>query len=843
MCFLKLGKATKSIATNLLTALLLLAPTYVSIKAETNVNTELLNGTVTGKVIEKGNKAPLQFANIGVYSVADSSLISGAISNEQGDFIIKGLPAGVYYLVANFIGYDAFTAESIAIKRDYSKVDIGTILLNNSSLNLNEINVVAQENAIEYHLDKKVLDPAQFPTASGGTAVDILANAPSITVDIEGNVSLRGSENFTVYVDGRPTPFEPSEALEQIPASSIRNIEVITNPSAKFDPDGTAGIININTKKSKMNGLSGILNANTDSRGSVSGDFLLNYKLNKLNFFAGGNRGDRRGKGDFITNNWLVKNDTLVNYNDSDGKGYRNRQSYSVKAGLDYAINDYSNISFTYNRNSRDGKRGSDVRYHEWQTPFGAANDTLSSETNFSNNISNRSGDNNEFTIDFRRTFETEGQELTAMIDYEVGSGEEFTDNLQFIKAIANEGLKSWEIEDQKELRIKIDYVQPTRYNGKIEVGFQSRIDRSEEWNDQSSFDRSTNKGDYDQYLIHKPNKASPEYKLTEFSRDIHAAYGIWSQELGPWGYQLGLRGEYTKRNINYSENDTTSGLERFNIFPTFHTSYSISDKHQVAASYTRRIRRPRGHYFEPFITQTDAYNVRRGNPDIKPEYIDSYELGYNWQLPKNGFFSAEGYFRQVNDKIERVNRVYEEADNVMLRTVENIGTSYAIGIESILNLTPFKWWTTNVMLNMYRFEIDGEAYGESFDTKSNNWSTRWNNSFTLTKSTKLQGNIMYNSPTVTAQGRREGFAFTNFAVRQDFYNRRLSVTLSVRDLFDTAKFEHTSSGSDFSNFRKFDLDSPVYGIAISYRLNNFQPKKREGNGGEDMNGGGDGDF
>jgi hypothetical protein len=330
------------------------------------------------------------------------------------------------------------------------------------------------------------------------------------------------------------------------------------------------------------------------------------------------------------------------------------------------------------------------------------------------------------------------------------------------------------------------------------------------------------------------PSDTSQYYNNSNFKQNIHSVYATWSNAGKFFGYQLGLRTELTDWEITYTGAPKSFIIYKWDFFPSIHFSFNLTDKQQLTTSYTRRIQRPRGFYFEPFKTWTDAYNVRQGNPAIQPEYIDSYELGYQLQL-KKGFVSSEIYHRKTNDKIDQIRSVY--SDNVMLQTFDNIGKDYSTGVELMLNYKPAKWWSFNLMGNLYRYRVVGNLNGRDVDQSSNNWNARLSNTFNLTKTTKLQVDGMYNSPTTSAQGSRDGFAFTNVAVRQDFFNNKLNVTLSVRDVLNTAKFGFESKGPNFYSKSKFDMKSPIFSITLSYKINNFKQKKQGGDGENGGNG------
>ncbi|MBN2807560.1 MAG: TonB-dependent receptor [Prolixibacteraceae bacterium] len=786
-----------------------------------NPATAAVSGSMKGKILEAGSNVPLEYANVAIYSEADSSLAGGGIADNTGTFVVSNLKPGAYYIDAKFIGYEHTRKYNIVLGRGQMNVDLGILLLEPASENLAEVKVVAQDRPIVYEIDKKVIDPAQFPTSANGTATDVLANTPSVVVDIEGNVTMRGSSNFTVLIDGRPTPFEAADALDQIPASTIRNIEIITNPSAKYDPDGNAGIININTKKSKMVGVSGIVNSSADSNGSLAGDFLVNFKKEKFNYFVSGNLSDRKNGGEFTSlNRTFATADTLTT--ESEGSGQRGNKGWSLKTGFDYYINDDNTLTFNIGGNGRNRYNEGLSEFHEYSS---SGNDVRSS----TETLGEGKGEELSMGLDYKRTFERDGQEFTAYAYFETGNGEDYSLYNQFDGSDALiRGQKNWEVGSDRQFRLKADYIHPFSKKMKLEAGYQARIDRDLEWNDVHW---------YNQVEDYEPSPTSDYYSETFFKRDIHSMYGTFSHSGPVVGIQLGLRAEYTNRSLEWSKSTDQHTINRLDYFPTLHLSFQLPSEQQMIASYSRRIDRPRGYYLEPFITYEDAYNVRIGNPSIEPEYIDSYELGYQKPLGK-GFLSAEIYHRKTNNKIERITSVY--ADNVMLQSVDNVGADYSTGLELMLNTNPTKWWMLNLMGNAYHYAIEGELNGRPIMMEpSFNWHARLSNIFSVGKTTKLQFDGMYHSASNTAQGSREGFMFTNLAVKQEFFSNKLSATLSVRDVFNTAKFGFESSGPEFYAKRNFDMRSPVVALTLSYKINNYRQKMGPGNGAENGGEGG----
>ncbi|HAF28575.1 MAG TPA: hypothetical protein DCG75_05960 [Bacteroidales bacterium] len=810
---------------NKITLSLLLILLSTNIFAE-DITGDASMGTLKGFVFDSNANQPLEYATITMIRKKDNQVVNGTITDQTGFFKIKGVEYGMYNIDITFIGYKTKSLENVAIKPNDKDIDIGQINLEPALETIGEAVVTADRPTMTYKIDKKIINVSQQHTSASGTAVEILENIPSVTVDIEGNVSLRGSSSFTVLIDNKPSLLNPSDALNQIPASSIESIEIITNPSAKYDPDGTAGIINIILKKNKLQGVSGVVNANYGSNNSFGGDFLLSFRREKFNFYLGADYNNRIMKGTSNNENITTRNDTSY-YVFSNGDFSRDRLSSGIRGGLDFNLNALNSLSFgvRYGERSRGGS--SDFNYSEWNVP------STTSITNFYKSMGDNESSGNYYSlsVDYVHKFLNKGHMLTGQFIYD---GEDSKDKdvteLTDMSNMLSSGQISEEKEPEQEYRIKLDYTLPIGEKNKFEAGYQGRLSSSESENEMYLY--NTTSGEYD---------FMSEYSHTvDSKRDIHALYSTYSSELGNFGYQLGLRGEYVDRLISLVGENQDYTLNRWDIFPTIHLSYNFPKDIQLMTSYTRRIERPRTWYLEPFITWSDAYNVRQGNPGLDPEYIDSYELSFQKKFGRN-VFSVDGYYRITNNKIERVRTVFEDYDNVFLSSVENVGKDYSFGTEIMFALDIFKWWHLDLMGNIYDYKIEGQLYGEDFSEESFNWNARFNNTIKLAKSTRLQINGMYNSPTVTAQGRNEGFVMANLALKQDFFKNKLSATLQIRDLLNTAGHKFTSEGPDFYSYRDFSPYSPMYSITLTYRINNYKPDRKgnrdNGEGMDDIGG------
>jgi outer membrane cobalamin receptor len=765
-------------------------------------------GVIKGVIRDSITRQPVEFATVAVYKSNDQTLIDGAITGETGDFKITKLENGNYDLEITFIGYKTKRLKNVYINGN-NTLELNDVFISMTAENLKEVEITAGVPSIEYQIDKKVIHVDKQIAATAGTAVDILETVPSVSVDVEGNVTLRGSSGFSVFIDGKPSILEPNEVLQQIPASAIADIEIITNPSAKYDPDGTAGIINIIMKKIKLEGFNGIVDANVGRYGTFGGDFLLNYRKNAVNIYLGADYNKRVDPGmteyERITIDTAAR-DTTTTVAKGDFESIR--LSWQVRGGIeiDAGDNDYFNIGIRYGHRERTGT--TTRNYDEWVTPGDFHHPYISNET------SERGGDFYSATLDYRHTFKKQGHNLSAQFIYDHRDSREMnTNELQQMTYTIQSAQKSTEEGPAERFRIKADYTLPIGENDKFEAGYQSRLSKSEDANNLYNYDVDT-----DEFVL------IPEYSnTTSYDHNIHAVYAMYAGEVKSFGYQLGLRGEYTYRFMELIKTGETYTLDRMDYFPTVHLSYNFPKDHMLMTSYTRRIDRPRGWYLEPFITVQDAYNLSQGNPELLPEYIDSYELNYQKRFNRD-FISFETYYRVTHNKIERVSSVYEE--NILLHTYENVGKDYSLGGELMIGVDIFKWWHADIMGNLYYYQIKGEIYNESFDNTSLNWGSRFNNSFKVAEFTHIQLTGNYVSPSVSAQGKRYGYYMVNAAVKQEFFKRKLSLTLSARDLFGTAVFESIDEGPYFSNYFYAKRNAPMVSLSVSFKINNYKIKR-----------------
>ena len=772
---------------------------------------------IVGKVLDDATGAPIQYANVMLHDNDTEQAITGTITDERGRFRIDAVKPGNYYVTIKFMGYDELRVDSLTITMATPMAMIGEVSISPATMSGESVVVERERTTMEYKIDKKVINVGQDITSSSGTAVEVLENAPSVQVDIEGNVELRGSSNFTVLIDNRPSILDGNEALQTIPASTIDNIEIITNPSAAYDPDGVSGIINIITKKSKLEGISGIANLNAGMLGQLGGDFLINYRNHKYTAYVSGAYHTRIYEGRDTSLSQTTVGDTIYSVGQLGDNRFQHG-GYRLRTGIDFNISDKDVLGVKLSYGSRGFSRSGENAFTEYTNYF------MVPILSTSEAISDRGGAYYNLGANYEHQFNGPTHRLAIDGSYSIRKSDEESTTEQFdVNGDQISGKITTEEGPTTRARLELKYEQPFINEGKFEAGYQIRYGLSADesglkiWNPGSSDYAIVTSYDYD----------------TEYKRNIQSLFGVLSTNFGKLGVQGGFRAEYTFRNIAVIDSIDFE-IDRWDYFPTIHLSYNITPTKKFMTSYSRRIRRPRGWFLEPFETWTDAYNVRVGNPGLLPQYINSAEAGFMQYFGKN-MISAEIYARETTNLVERVQSVYSE--NVILHTFENVGNSLSVGSELSLRVRPFEWWDFNLMGNVYHYEINDQPASFNQNIESDNWSLRFNNNFTVNKLVKLQMNAMYNSPSVTAQGEREAMFFLNAGARLDIIENKLSASLNVRDILDTGDHEFTSSGDGWYRYQSSDRVAPIFSASVKYIFNNYRSRDRSGNG-EGMNGG-----
>ena len=762
---------------------------------------------IHGRLLDASSREAIDYADIFLYETGNSKPIQQTFPNERGEFRFEQIGKGRYTIMARLVGYDILSKRDI--EANGSPVNLGDLMMKPLEVGIAEVEVVASKRQLVYKLDKKVVEATSNMMAGGGSAVDVLENTPSIRVDAEGDVTFRGSSGFLVYIDGKPSVFTGTQALEQVPAGHIENIEIITTPSAKHDTEGDVGIINIITKKHSRQGLSGMINLSGSTWLSRHVDFLLTQQNARSRWYVGGQWTDRMRKSDFDQEKLTIVGDQTTS---SHAIGPRTGDSYhyTLKGGWSLSL-PKTTITLDLEGGYGGNKRKGEMNYEETITLKGGSPVTTryTSIDDYDNDENIGLG-----SLSVQHKFNDKGHEISASAYYKYGGNalEYFFNDLMSLQGERQQGHRAYESEHRETLRANLDYALPFGKGGKLEAGYQ-----------------------YYSYLEdgnYKMEWWDPEkqvfywrddiYNTFYFQEGVNSIYAILSQSWNNFEAQAGVRGEHTHTVLRSSVEGADRTKNRFEFFPSVHLGYNFPNGHRLLASYSRRTTRPQLYYMEPYITYRDFYTAEIGNPDIRPEYINSFELNYQKSFGENSV-SATLFHRSRKDKIERLRVPYSAG--VTLDSMANVGHDYSTGLELSLNLHPVRWWNTTVNGNLYHYKVKNEQAAGGNTSTSTNYDILWNNLFDLGKYTRLQLDGSFVGPSVTTQGRTDAYWYANLAVRQQLFNRRLTATLAFRDIFRSAKYVSDIQTADLRSLTRIKPKYPQITFTLSWTFNSYKAK------------------
>lgn len=788
------------------------------------------NGIIKGIIKDKELDKPIEYANAVLYQKSDSTLVNGAISDEKGVFIIKNIDAGKYYLQLNFVGYKSDIIEHVVIDKDAKVLDVGIVALNQAITQLEEIAITDERDAVAIGINKKVVNADKSIIAAGGTAAEVLETVPSVSVDVNGNLTLRGSSFFTVFVDGKPTIMQGMNALRQIPAGSIKQIEIITSPSAKYDPDGDAGIINIILKRNEGEGVSGMINASIANRNKYAADGLFNYNKGKISLFGGYNLN--------YQNILLIKDDqtTTIFENgfkeiNSETDGSYQRKNADLRAGFDYFINKNNTFSFSTNFGYQGLTRSYDQTVSAISDmvddPFYALNkNDAGREANFFNTVGT-----------YTTTFNDKGHKLDMMASYSNQNTEDFDlfneylTNAQY--EIAGNDRNQYRTDESWEsysYRLQADYTLPIN-NGKLEAGFQYRNEQ-----DDRIFNFFDNSGvDWtDKFLTEN---------TSDFSRIIAAGYVNYASKINKLSLEAGIRNEYTDRELKTGNLEQPFVFNQFNWFPSASLSHPTGENSNIRLAYNKRINRSPDFYLDPFITISNRYSFWQGNPGLIPEFSDKVELSYQTKIGKTSF-TFDLYHNKVNNHFARVQDFYDIEDNITFFRYENTVKRENTALDINFSTGVGKWlrmmgnFETGYSLLDGNFNSDNSLnQGEISRTFNSQRSYMYtegkiNSILLLPKGWKGQVLIVYIGGQDFIQGFMPTILFASAAVKKSFMSNRLSATVSLNDIFGSFIhiLERESTYQDYPQFESRYLrqrEPQVIKLALSFNFNKFKKSNR----------------
>ncbi len=766
-------------------------------------------GFLTGKVVDSQTNVPLSYASVRVMKSSDSTLIGGNISGENGLFSIE-IPFGQANAVVEFIGYQALKMGTFNLTKDHSTHDLGVVKLVSTAKNLDEVVVQAEKSTMELSLDKKIFNVGKDLGNAGGSATDILSNIPSVSVDVEGNVKLRGSDNVRILIDGKPsglTSFKGGSGLQQLQGSLIEKVEIITNPSARYEAEGMSGIINIVLKKQQKQGLNGSFEVTTGFPMNYGLAANLNYRHKKVNFFVNYGLNYRRQPAGGSQYQEVYNHDTtLISQIDrvSNVTGFHN----NVKAGLDYFFNPKSSLTAFYVLHRTDVRRITDFVYKDY----------LNTKSNLKT-VTMRQQDekehepHSELGVTYKKSFQKKGHELIGnfhFLDYWERSDQVYTQSSTFADGSPNPSNNKLQTalndEFEKHYLFQLDYVHPFGKEGKFETGLRSGFRHM--INDYIAKEKGVNGVFFtlpglDNYFTYDEN--------------IHAAYAILGNKEGKISYQLGLRGELTDTKTTLQKTNESHPRNYGNLFPSAHLTYKLPKENALQLSYSRRVRRPTYDELSPFVTYSDNRNYFSGNPALNPEFSHAFEMGHIKYFEK-GSLSSSLYYRHISDKIQSIRRV----DNVGVSKSfpQNLLYEDAFGAEFTSQVTPVKWWKTDNSFNFFRAITEGSNIGNTIASDTYSWFIRHTSKFSLPQSIDFQVRGSYEAPQKTPQGIRKAMYYVDLGVNKDILKGTGTVTLNVSDLFNTRRSRTITEGVNFYTSGDYQRNRRQINLVFSYRLN-----------------------
>ena len=799
-------------------------------------------GEIKGKVIDTETGEPLEYATVSLFHSQDSTLVTGVITDSNGLFSLKAKP-GKYYVVVQFMGYKDKTL-NVNIKDNKTVVSLGEILMNTDAALLDEVEIVAEKSTMSMTLDKRVFNVGKDVSSTAGNAIEVLDNIPSVNVDVDGNVSLRGDSGVQILVDGKVSGLagtSTQDALRSLQADMIERIEVVTNPSVRYDAEGTAGIINIVLKKDKRKGF----NASVDLRGGFpvqwgekffKEDFpfqtgigaSLNYRFKKFNVFANYNFNyrDDISEGYSITEYYgdLIYDPILGNHDDAEQiteqltYRNRNRKGHNLRGGFDYYFTDDDILTFSAMYRQSDGHNTPAVTYID-KFPFqGINNYSLRTEDWFNERPMM------EYTLSYDKYFGSKDNSLKASVRYFTNSDTEWSDIVD-AEFLTEEDLNNnnpfysinqhtYAQENQQNLQATVDYV---RHYGLSVIEFGGKY---------------TGRWINNNMMVTENDSILEDYTHDfDYNQQVAALYGSYGREFGRFSGQVGLRGEFTLIDTYLTGTNSGSNQKYLNVFPTGHLNYSLTEVDQIQASYARRIRRPWYGQMAPFSSFNDDRNIRTGNPDLKPIFTDSYEFSY-LRFWERGNINFTAYYRHSTDVIRNFTTV---VGDISISRPENFGISDDYGIELVGSLDIFKWWNVNGSINFFKSNTVGDWNGRHYTTDSYNTFARIVTKFRLKNICDFQISGRYMGPREEPLGYREANYWCDFAASRDIFNKNATISLNIRDVFGSRQHGGESWGDNFWQYSESSWSTTSVTLNFNYRINQQQNNKRrmQQNGGD----------
>ncbi len=779
---------------------------------------------ITGTVVDKDTGKPLEYATVVLKRVRDPEQVTGAITDLNGAFEVETSP-GMFNISVEYISYLSYKKERQLIR---SSTDLGTISLALDVAKLDEVEVVAERTTVELRLDKKIYNVGKDLTVRGGTVSDVLDNVPSVSVDVEGNVQLRGNDDVRILINGKPsaiTGLNSTEALRQLPAESIERVEVITSPSARYDAEGSGGIINIILRRSKLQGLNGALTVNGGYPYSAGINGNINYRTGNINIFTNTGYNYRERPGNSLNDtDFFDASGNFTNALREEREFDRIRKGLNANFGIEWYVNETASI--TQSIFIRDSDNSSETTNDFFQT-----NVSGTTRSGFRFDPETETDETFQYAFNFDKQFNGDSEhQLTFAFQYE--TSDEVEESLIIQNGFDSESVRT--AEDQRRVFLQTDYVLPLGKSGQFEIGYRG--------------DFNTLNTDYDVVFISPTEEelgVTNPSNVLDYKETINAVYTQYGNSFKRFSFLAGLRYEATRLIINQLETNDFNRNNFDGLFPTLNLNLEMDEKESFQLGYNRRIRRPRSFFLNPFPSRSSPTNLFQGNPNLTPSFSNQVDLGYLKRWEKLTF-NGSIYFQRATDVISFITEDTGEDTffdgeivSILRRTPVNLARNDRYGFDVTFNYRPTRKWNLNTNVNLFNLITRGDFNNQNFDAENLSWFIRLNNKITLPGSVDWQTRIFYRGPTENAQTRNQGIFSLDFAFSKDFFKEKASLAFNVSDIFNSRRRVSETVTPFFESDSEFQWRVRSFNLAFTYRFN--QKKKRSGERQRDY--GGDEEF
>ncbi|MFT5761698.1 MAG: hypothetical protein ACI8WA_000816 [Polaribacter sp.] len=768
--------------------------------------TQVATYSISGKVIEKDTKQPLEYTTVVLKNLKDNKL-SGGITDGKGEFYIK-IAGGTYDISVEFISFKTVSFKNRTIDKD---INLGTVILSEDGEILNEINIIPEKSTVDIRLDKKIYNVGKDMTVKGGNVADVLDNVPSVSVDIEGNVSLRGNENVRILIDGKPSSLvglDGTSALRQLPADAIERIEVITSPSARYDAEGTAGILNIILRKGKVTGFNGSINPTIGDPTQYGISTNLNYRTKKFNIFTNTGYSYRDGPGKSINNSTYFDNSgSITGYLDELRNNNRLRKGFNSSFGLEYYLTDNSSLLGNIVMRKSDGNN---VTSNNVEV-FDANRNLTDTKTRNENELSDSKSI--QYSINYTNRLNATGKKLTIDLQYSKSDQDEAGSIFQNNAFVENNNT----IQNSTRKLFQIDYVFPKENGSQFELGYKADLNSSN-----SDYKNSP-------AIPYSDPKFDPSNNL-DFNQNVYALYSQYGKKLDKFSYLVGLRAELTDQQINLITTNENYNKSYAQLFPTVNLGYELSENESVTLGYSKRLRRPRSYFLNPFESRSSETNIFKGNVNLDPTFTNSFDLGY---LKKWGkvMLNSSIYYRHSTGVYQFISQERGDFVNgipVIVRSPINLSSEDRYGFEFNSNYSVSKKVNFSGSFNFYGFETVGEYNNIDFGNKDSNWSARFNSRITLPASIQWQTTMSYRGGQKNAQSTSDGIFSANLAFSKDLFKDNGTMVLNISDVLNSRKRKGYSYTPNSSTYGEMQWRQRQVSLSFVYRFNQKKNQKKQ---------------